>query len=65
MSNSNNNSNPVYVVNRPKKNEWSEYVVVVKVNGVRSEAMTYYTDDRDDAFATMQAMRDALEVSSN
>jgi len=33
-----------------------EYQVVVIEDGRRNEARTYYTDDREDAELTMQAM---------
>jgi len=39
-----------------RKSETDEWLVVVTVNGKRHEGRTYYTDDRDDARCTMQAM---------
>ena len=60
MTTNNNNDSTTYSVNKPKKNEWDEYVVVVKENGVRNEDLTYYTDDREDALETMQALKDSL-----
>ena len=59
-NNNTNNDSTTYSVNKPKKNEWGEYVVVVKENGVRNEDLTYYTDDREDALGTMQALKDSL-----
>lgn len=46
-------------VGTPRKNESGEWEVPVYVNGKRDEAKTYYTDDKDDAFATAKHMTES------
>jgi hypothetical protein len=36
---------------------WNEYSIIPRINGNESEAKTYYTDEKDDALDTMDAMR--------
>ena len=43
-----------------RKNEYGEYVVKVYVNGKYNEAKSYYTDDKEDAELTREAMIKAI-----
>lgn len=36
---------------------WNEWAVIPRINGIESEAKTYYTDDKTDAMDTMDEMR--------
>lgn len=47
-----------------ERNEMDEFVVVVNEDGVRNEGRCYYTDDKDDAQATMVEM-EAEEKRNN
>lgn len=40
-----------------RKNDWGEFIVQVKVDGLRSPDADYHTDDSDDAIKTAEAMR--------
>jgi len=44
-----------------KKNDWDEWEVQYLEDGVKNEAKTYYTDDKDDAKATMKAIQKKID----
>ena len=55
-------TNGVKAVKIKYDSEWEEFkVMFVDVNGKRINDMTYFTDDKDDAFDTAQSMLDGMK----
>ena len=50
----------LYSFAKIRKNDYGEYVVKVFVNGIYDESMTYYTNDKEDAIMTRQAMMNEI-----